>query len=76
MNLVISLLTHRFILNPVRPSIIACPANVPVTDEEIPAESKASAKINAENFPKSGIKFYMPDQALQLLQPDKKRRQP
>ena len=33
------------ILKPVKPSITDCPARVPVTEEEIPAESNASAKF-------------------------------
>ena len=56
MNLVIILLTQMPILKPVRPSITDCPASVPVTDDEIPAESSANAKTNAANPSKRGIR--------------------
>ena len=56
MNLVISLLTHKLILKPVKPSITDCPARVPVTEDEMPAESSARAKTTAAKFPNSGIR--------------------
>ena len=54
MNLVTSLLIHTFILNPVRPSITAWPANVPVTEDEMPDERSATANIVAEKPPNKG----------------------
>ncbi len=56
MNLVMILRTHKFILNPVSPSITDWPARVPVTEEEIPEDNNATAKTRPANFPNSGIK--------------------
>src|SRR5437667_9354109 len=54
MNLVTSRLIHGLIFLPSIPSMIACPANVPVVDEDNPDDSRVIPKITAAGGPKSG----------------------
>src|SRR6266705_3213081 len=53
-NLVTSRLIHGLIFLPSIPSMIACPANVPVVDEDNPDDRRVIPKITAAGGPKRG----------------------
>lgn len=48
-------LSQMFVFLPSNPSITACPARVPVTEDAIPEERRVTTKTTAAQAPNSGI---------------------